>query len=281
VDALIEQGRLAEADRLVMPTQLGNRDSDLKLVQPLADAEARLLMLHGRGDQARVQLDAQLRRERDWGARNPGLTSTRQLAALAAYALGDSERAHALATEELDAARAFGSPRALGIGLRTMALVGAAPQIECLRDAAATLEGSEAKLELARTLVELGSALRRAGQRREAREPLRRGLDEARACGGTLIAERASSELLVSGARPRRQRMTGRDALTPSERRIATMANEGLSNRQIAQTLFLSMKTVEMHLSHAYSKLDVHSRRELAGAVREPKIQGSDTGQAP
>ena len=80
-------------------------------------------------------------------------------------------------------------------------------------------------------------------------------------------AQRLTAELLASGARPRRQRTTGRDALTPSERRIATMANEGLSNRQIGQTLFLSVKTVEMHLSHAYGKLDVHSRRELASAL--------------
>jgi DNA-binding CsgD family transcriptional regulator len=280
-EALIEQGRLDEAEELVSPAELARHDPDLQLRQPLVDTRARLLLLRGSPDEARAQLDAQLRWQRAWGLRNPGLTSTRQLASLAAYALSDSERAHALATEELEAARAFGSARAVGIGLRTIALVGAAPQIECLRDAVATLEGSEAKLELARTLVELGSALRRAGERREAREPLRRGLDEARASGGMLIADRASSELLASGARPRRQRTTGRDALTPSERRIATMANEGLSNRQIAQTLFLSVKTVEMHLGHAYSKLDVHSRRELASAFREPKKQGPGTGLSP
>jgi DNA-binding CsgD family transcriptional regulator len=272
VTALIEQGRLAEADRLATTESLARHHPDLKVRQPLVDARAWLLLLRGRAEDARAQLDAQLRRQRDWGYSNTGLTS-RALAAQAASALGDSEAARALATEELDAARSFGSPRALGVALRTMALVGAAPEIEYLRKSVAALEGSEAKLELARTLAELGSALRRAGNRRAARDPLRRGLDLARACGGALIADRATAELLATGARPRRERTTGRDALTPSERRITAMANEGLSNRQIAQTLFVSLKTVEMHLAHAYRKLDVHSRGELAGALHQrPKM---------
>jgi DNA-binding CsgD family transcriptional regulator len=268
VTALIEQGRLAEADRLATPESLARHDPDLKVRQPLVDARAWLLLLRGRAEDARTQLDAQLRWQRDWGYSNTGLT-TRALAAQAANALGDSEAARALATEELDAARSFGSPRALGVALRTMALVGAAPEIEYLRKSAAALEGSEARLELARTLAELGSALRRAGNRRAARDPLRRGLDLARACGGALIAESANAELLAAGARPRRQRLTGRDALTPSERRIAAMAEDGLSNRQIAQTLFLSLKTVEMHLGHVYQKLGIQSRSQLAGALRE------------
>src|SRR5262249_9956356 len=122
-EALIEQGRLDEAEDLVSPAELARHDPDSQLRQPLVDTRARLLLLRGSPDEARAQLDAQLRWRRAWGLRNPGLTSTGQLAALAAYALSDSERAHALATEELETAHAFGSPRALGIGLRTIALV--------------------------------------------------------------------------------------------------------------------------------------------------------------
>jgi DNA-binding CsgD family transcriptional regulator len=155
-----------------------------------------------------------------------------------------------------------------------MALVGAGSAIELLRESAEALEESEAKLELARTLVELGSALRRAGARRDARGPLRRGLDLAHACGGELVAERASAELLAAGARPRRPRATGPDALTASERRVAALARDGLSNREIAQTLFLSRKTVEMHLSHVYGKLGIRSRAQLVGALDQDKSTG-------
>ena len=60
---------------------------------------------------------------------------------------------------------------------------------------------------------------------------------------------------------------SGTDALTPSERRIARMAADGASNKEIAQGLFLSVKTIEMHLGHAYRKLDIRSRRELVAAL--------------
>jgi DNA-binding CsgD family transcriptional regulator len=270
-ETLIEQGRFAESERLLTPPEMARHDPDSMLLQPLFDARARLLLLRGRADEASSQLDAQLRWQRDWGCRNPGWTSTRTLAALAANALGNSERACALATEELDAI-AFGSPRALGFAFRTMALVGAVDQVEYMRESAGVLERSESKLELARSLLELGSALRRRGARREARDPLRRGLDLALACGSTLTADRAKSELLAAGARPRRQRVTGPEALTASERRIASMANEGLTNREIAQTLFLSLKTVEMHLGHVYQKLAVRSRAQLASALHSENI---------
>jgi DNA-binding CsgD family transcriptional regulator len=271
-DALLEQARSEEAESLLAEGDLGRRDEDL-LAQPLAEVHARLLLLRGRPDEARRLLDAQLRWQRAWGCRNPGWTSTRSTAALVRRALDEPDEARALAAEELEAAHAFGAPRPLGIALRTIALVGAAPEIECLRESAAVLEGSEARLELARTLVELGAALRRTGARRDAREPLRRGLELAHARGGALVAENARAELRAAGARARRPQATGRDALTPSEIRVAALARDGLSNREIAQALFLSPKTVEMHLSHAYRKLEIGSRTQLADAL--------DRGEAP
>ena len=96
-----------------------------------------------------------------------------------------------------------------------------------------------------------------------ARKPLRTGLDLAHDCGATALAERAGTELAATGTRPRRPPHSGLDALTPSERRVAQMAAEGLGNREIAQALFVTEKTVEWHLGQAYRKLDVHSRREL------------------
>ena len=128
--------------------------------------------------------------------------------------------------------------------------------------------GSPARLEHARAQVELGAALRRANQRTAAREPLREGLDGARRCGATRLAERAAAELRAAGARPRNEVLTGPAALTASERRTAEMAAAGLSNPEIAQALFVTVKTVEGHLSGAYRKLDVRSRAELPRALQ-------------
>jgi DNA-binding CsgD family transcriptional regulator len=123
-------------------------------------------------------------------------------------------------------------------------------------------------LEHARTLVELGAAIRRAGRRREAREPLHAGMELAHVCGAHPLVAHARQELLAAGARPRRIMRTGADALTASERRVAAMAAEGMSNRDIAQALFVTVRTVEVHLTHAYQKLAIASRDELATALR-------------
>jgi DNA-binding CsgD family transcriptional regulator len=136
-----------------------------------------------------------------------------------------------------------------------------------LRDAVAVLERSPARLERAHALVELGAALRRDQHRAAAREPLRQGLDIALACSADALASRAREELAATGAKPRRARMTGPTALTPSEQRIARMAADGMSNNQIAQALFLTPRTVEMHLTHAYRKLSINSRTQLVEAL--------------
>jgi DNA-binding NarL/FixJ family response regulator len=152
----------------------------------------------------------------------------------------------------------------MGIGLHALGVVeGGERGIELLREAVATLERSPARLEHARALTDLGAALRRANLRAEAREPLRTALDMARAGGALAIAKRAHEELEATGEKLRPLMATGVESLTPSERRVADMAGEGSSNREIAQTLFLSVKTVETHLSHAYSKLDIRSRSQL------------------
>ena len=130
------------------------------------------------------------------------------------------------------------------------------------------LEGSRARLELAKALADLGAALRRDRRPSDAREPLRRALELADACGAD-GARRARA--LASSTRPARARarppLGGVDALTASERRVAGFAAEGQSNRDIAQALFVTPKTVEVHLSNAYRKLGIRSRRELAGAL--------------
>lgn len=113
----------------------------------------------------------------------------------------------------------------------------------------------------------LGALLRRRGARVESREPLRAGYELANACGAEALAQTARAELRASGVRVRRATVSGADALTASERRIAEMAAAGSSNAEIAQALFLTVKTVEMHLTSVYRKLDIHSRRALPAAL--------------
>lgn len=88
----------------------------------------------------------------------------------------------------------------------------------------------------------------------------------AHRCGAKARVERAHEELALAGARPRRVALTGLDALTPSERRVAKMAAGGMTNKEIAQSLFVTLRTIEMHLSNAYRKLQIRSRHELRGA---------------
>lgn len=142
--------------------------------------------------------------------------------------------------------------------------------IELLSESVARLENSPARLEHARSLVELGAALRRRRRRAEAREHLAAGMTLAHRCGAEGRVTRADDELRAAGARPRRPAQSGADSLTPSELRVARLAAEGRSNPEIAQELFVSTKTVETHLSSAYAKLDLSgqgARRQLARAV--------------
>lgn len=131
-----------------------------------------------------------------------------------------------------------------------------------------SLEGTSARLELAYALVELGASLRREGSRKEACAHLRHGLELAHRSGAVPLAERAREELLAAGARPRRPVFTGVEALTASERRVARLAAEGRSNREIAQALFVTQRTVETHLQHAFQKLGIGSRSALPTELR-------------
>ena len=142
--------------------------------------------------------------------------------------------------------------------------------LDHLREAVDLLAGSPQRLEHAKALAALGSALRRARKPTEAREPLRLALELADACGAAGLAEDVRSELYATGARPRQTAASGVGSLTAAELRVVNLAADGQTNRDIAQTLFVTPKTVEVHLSNAYRKLGIGSRRELAGALRKP-----------
>jgi len=201
----------------------------------------------------------------------PSHAPWRSDAALAQLALGARTEARALAAEEVALAQVFNAPRTLGIALRAAGLVeGGRRGIERLRQAVRVLEGSGTRLEHARAMADLGAALRRAGQRTESREILRPALHLAHRCGALALTERTRTELVAAGGRPRRLVLSGLDSLTPSERRVAQLAAAGLSNRDIAQHLFITARTVEGHLTHAYQKLAVTSREQLPAALAIP-----------
>ena len=184
---------------------------------------------------------------------------------------GARAEARALAAEEVALAQAYRGRRTLGVALRAAGLAeGGRRGIELLSQAGRVLDGSGARLEHARAMTDLGAALRRAGRRAESREMLRPALDLGHRCGALALTERARTELIAAGGRPRRLVLSGLDSLTPSERRVAQLAAAGLPNRDIAQNLFITARTVEGHLTHAYQKLAITSREQLRAALAPP-----------
>jgi DNA-binding CsgD family transcriptional regulator len=201
---------------------------------------------------------------------NPNSFPWRSTLALA-LATDEPDAARALAAEELERARRFGQPRGIGVALRACGILrGGADGIALLVEAADVLRASPARLELARTLYHLGAAQRRAGQRSAAREPLREVLVLAQECGASLLAGQVHEEIAATGVHMRRDHLSGPEALTPSERRVAELAASGLTNREISQALFVTIKTVGTHLGHIYDKLGLEgpeARERLAAML--------------
>jgi DNA-binding CsgD family transcriptional regulator len=270
-EVLAERGELAEA---IETLELAGLPEDQYTYQTacLLDTRARLRIASGEVTQTQGLADLLAAGETigSFGMHNPSYSAWRSQAALATLGLGDREEARRLVEEEIELARRWGTPRPLGVALRAAGLVeGGDEGLELLRESVDVLATSQAQLERAKSFTELGAALRRANQRAEARAFLEEGLELARRCGAIVLSERTHAELLATGARPRRLVRSGVDSLTPSERRVAQMATGGQTNREIAQALFVTPKTVETHLSHVYRKLGIQARSQLPGAMSE------------
>ena len=270
---LIDRGELEAAAALVARHDPSEHAGSAMLA-PWHEAGGRLALLEHRHADALAHFE-------DWRdvmteIDNPACFAAWRSAstyALASLARGDEARA--LAAEELALARAYGAPSAISVALRAVAHAeahgGLDDAISRLEEAVAVVAPSEARMERCRAQLDLGTVLRRAGRRSDAGRALGEALELARACGARLLEERASEELEVAGTRVRRAARRGADALSPSERRVVALAIEGLSNRQIAEALFVTRKAVEWHLGNAYRKLDVRSRRELPAALGTPE----------
>jgi DNA-binding CsgD family transcriptional regulator len=272
VDTLTERGSANEAED-ILRVHGGEGEIPRGILNDyLLAARGRLRIAAGRPAEGADDLLKYGRRIESWSLMNPRSLRYRSEAAAGLAAAGQEPEARRLLHEDLERARSWGTPRAIGTALAALAQLERGDRgLELARDAVAVLERSPARLELARALIDLGSRLRRSGRRTDCREPLRRGLELAHACAATPLEEEALAQLAAAGVRPQRWRLSGVEALTPSERRVAELAAAGSSNREIAQTLFVTQKTVEVHLTHAYRKLDIRSRAQLGRALaRDP-----------
>jgi DNA-binding CsgD family transcriptional regulator len=268
-DSLVEQDRVAEALEVTAGVAEPSELDQGTLGQMLVGARARVLFVAGRHAEA---LAAALRArdfEREWGGANPHMLRWREPATSALAALGEIEEARALAAESLGLFGDAGMPIAGALARRTVAVLApGGPDVEELAAVVADLDSEFARLEQARTLLELGAALRVLGQIGEARKELAAARELAHECGSVRLERRAREELVATGARPRRVALSGRAALTPAEGRVVDLAATGLTNPAIAALLVISRRTVEMHLSNAYRKLDIASRKDLPEALR-------------
>jgi DNA-binding CsgD family transcriptional regulator/alkylated DNA nucleotide flippase Atl1 len=183
----------------------------------------------------------------------------------AASRTGRPERA-AQAVESLsESTRASDTPWARGVEARSRALLADGETAESLyRDAIESFELTALRVDLARTHLLYGEWLRREGRRVDARAELRTAHELFSEFGMEGFAERARVELEATGERVRNRAVRSVDQLTSQESQVAGLAAEGYTNRQIAEHLFISPKTVEYHLKKAYRKLDVTSRTQLA-----------------
>lgn len=262
VHCLIEEGALERAQEVLVDARLDGPIADTTFAGDVLAARGRLRLAQG---DARAALDDLLvvsQRERLWGPR--ALLVPQHWAAdlaLAYAAAGSGEAGLALADEVVAVARELGAPGALGVALRTAGVL--RRDVGLLQQAVASLRASPARLELARALFELGSAL----PRKDGREHLRDARALAAECAAPALVAQAEARLGEGGGRLPRLQSSGVQALTAQERRVAELAAGGMTNRQIAQELYLTEKTVETHLSNAYRKLTISSRRQLALAL--------------
>lgn len=265
IEALVLRGEL-EAARMTLPSATGPADQLPSAL--MLSARGRLRIAEGRMVEALEDMRAVGRLLDRWQAPNSAFAPWRADAAIALHSMGDRIAAQQLIDDELRSAGRWGDPWVLGQAMRAQALVGPATgRVSILSEAVELLRPSEARLELARTLAELGIAEHEAERGRVAREYLREATEIAEDCAAPALAGRARAALIAAGGRPRRAAATGPSSLTPTEHRIARLAAEGSTNRRIGQSLFVTEKTVETHLASAYRKLGIRARGELADAL--------------
>jgi len=257
---LTERGKLAEARQALMRGPARGGDG----ARFWCNARLELLIAEGRHQDAAEAAEEYGRRFA--GYHNPAAARWSSLRAVALDALGMKRRAIELASEELDRARDWGAPGTVARSLRVLGLIEGAEGLERVEEAVELLNGVPSRLELAKSLAALGVTRRRAGRPDYAREPLLRAHELAEVCGAGLLLEQIRAEMLVVGVEPAAA-PRGVGALTASERRVAALAAAGRAEREIAQELFVTPRTIEVKLGSALRKLGASSQAELAHAL--------------
>ena len=275
VGILLDQGRSEN-----VPALLSQFGDSVEKTSPLAgpvllEQRGRLRLLQGRRSEALADLFAAGSRAEECEVDNPAVTSWRSEVAHILSEDGRDEDAFRIAEENLELARAYGAEWVVGSALHLLACVGEADErLDRLEEAVQLLDALPARLRLAEAMIDLGRALREIDPSSpRVRELLRGAADLAFRGRATPLVSSATTELRLSGARPRRLALSGADALTSSERRVIARAADGMSNAEIASELFLAEKTVEGHLGRSFRKLGIRSRRELE-AMRD--LRGSE-----
>lgn len=265
VRALIEQGRLDDAQSALVEggLEVGPGGPTILRMVPWC----RALLHQEQGDLEAVKIDLEPIIEDERIGRSIKGLQWRVPLSRALAAAGRPDEARPLAERHLEWATRWGRAGVLGTAQRNMALVGeAGSRRERLEAAIETLAASSLKTEEAKARVDLGLVLARQGEKQAGVEQLEAGLEIALERGARGTATVAARELELLGSPSRKVSF---DELTPSERRIAEMAADGATNREIAEDLFVAVKTVENHLSRAYVKLGINSRRDLRSALGE------------
>lgn len=261
----IERGALDDALGLARSGEALGVTEDRAYVPDFLTARGRLRIARGDLREGVADLLWSGERLEAHGIRWP--SDWKSYAAPALAALDQNELAARLAREQVAMARRVGAAKSLGLALRAAAAVDEDERLDLLPEAVSVLKPSQSRLELAHALVELGSELSRVGRRREGRDAHRSAIALADQCGAVALVERARAELQAGPGRRARIELTGRSALTGAEWRVCRQAAEGRANREIAQALFVTEKTVERHLSSAYQKLGIRSRFQLPAAI--------------
>jgi DNA-binding CsgD family transcriptional regulator len=190
------------------------------------------------------------------------------IASHAYEALGDRENAAREAARELAIRRQYGPRFRLAQALRRQASFETSRRaVPLLAEALELAESTPRRPVIVRVLASYGAALRRVDRIAEAREALYRAVDMAEEMGMERLREHAHRELVLAGGRPRRARVTGPESLTAAQQQVAGLAASGRTNRQVAEELFVTIKTVETHLGAVYRKLGITTRDELVAML--------------
>ena len=270
---LVEQKRFDRAEAMLDlcdPASVGDYTWRWPLI---VRTRARLRYRYGDDAEGALALLRECQSADEAGLTNPVFLPWRADAAPLLAELGRQTEARELLEQHAELARRWGTARAVGESLVAEgAVLGGRQGVDRLIEAVELLDRSPARLARAWAEYRLGRALLETDRVTDARKRLHRAGDLAGRCGSGLLGILARDLLIDAGGRPRWPAESAVDRLTGSERRVASLAADGASNREIAETLFVTPRTVETHLTSVYRKLGVTARNDLPAVLASPRV---------